>query len=53
MHMSNLLRGERLSPPVMAAKRSPVGISHLTVVPSNIEPEPGETPDDDEVGDDE
>jgi hypothetical protein len=49
MHMSNLLRVELLTSPVMAAKRAPLGISHLTVIPSNFEPEPdGESNDDEE-----
>jgi hypothetical protein len=32
------MAAERASP----ATRAPVGISHLTVVPSNFEPEPGD-----------
>lgn len=39
MHMSNLFPVERLRFPVMAAKSPRFGIHHLTVVPSNFEPE--------------
>jgi len=53
MPMSNLLGIGRLSPPAMAAKRPPFGISHLTVIPSNFEPEPCEEPCDEEDTDDE
>jgi len=39
MSMGNYLREEDVSSDVMAARTQPVGIAHLTVVPSNFEPE--------------
>ena len=39
MSMGNYLSIERLSPSVMAARNQPVGLDHLTVVPTNFEGE--------------